>query len=302
MRIRIVLVAVLALFAGVLPAAPVAAASAAAENVTTTVWQWNVSGWVIHRNSTTDGLIPALTASIRNRNATFVALNEICWDQYKAVQADLAASGWPDTSNFSRFEAQLDTVCNGDPFGLAIFSKAPLGTADRFTLTAEPRDNGELRKLLCAPVTGKRLRLCTTHLTPYGMVNTQLNEVRARVEAFEDAGDTVILTGDFNTEPSYDRLNSWYAASANTTINPGNWGRHRELDDTDPVCLGYGEGTTNRTDNGACGLGSKIDLIFVPENRIVGSYFGDSLTISTACGKPCSDHRIVYGTVTLAVG
>jgi endonuclease/exonuclease/phosphatase family metal-dependent hydrolase len=302
MRVRFVLAAMLGL-ASLAAAPPAPAAPVAAENVTTTVWQWNVSGWVIHRGSTSDGLIPALTASIRNRNASFVALNEICWDQYKAVQADLAASGWPQsTSNFSRFEAQLDSVCNGDPFGLAIFSKAPLGTADHVQLTADPQDNGEQRVLLCAPVTGRRLRYCTTHLTPYSMVNTQLNEVRARVEAFEDAGDTVIITGDFNTEPHYDRLNSWYAASVNTTNNPGNWGRHRELDDTDPVCLGYGEGTTNRSDNGKCGLGSKIDLIFVPADRIVGSYFGDSLSISTACGRPCSDHRIVYGTVTLTVG
>lgn len=299
MRIRILLVAALSLVTSIV----VPTAARAATTVTQTVWQWNVSGWVIHRGSATDGLVPALTASIRNRNATFVALNELCWSQYKAIQADLAASGWPQsTTNFSRFEPQLDTVCNGEPFGLAIFSKAPLGTADRVQLTTDPDDDGELRKLLCAPVSGQRLRLCTTHLTPHGMVNTQLNEVRARVEAWEDAGDTVVIAGDFNTEPHYDRLNTWYAAGANTANNPGNRGRHRELDDTDSVCLGYGEGTTNRSDNGKCGLGSKIDLIFVPADRIVGSYFGDSLAISTACGKPCSDHRIVYGTVTLSVG
>jgi endonuclease/exonuclease/phosphatase family metal-dependent hydrolase len=303
MEVRVRIRRVVAVLVALVLVPLVARPAAAAADVTVTAWQWNIAGWVMHRGSTTDGLIPALTASIKHRNATFVVLNEVCWSQYKAVQADLAASGWPQsTDNFSRFEPQLSTVCNGDPFGVAMFSKLPLGSADRTALTADPADNGEIRKLLCAPVSGEPLRFCATHLSPHSMVNTQLNEVRAKVEGYEDAGETVVTAGDFNTEPSYDRLNSWYAASADTTVNPGNWGRHRELDDTDPVCLGYGEGTTNRTDNGACGKGSKIDLIFVPENKIVGSYSGDSLTISTDCGGPCSDHRIFYGTFTVSVG
>ncbi|WP_373873349.1 endonuclease/exonuclease/phosphatase family protein [Actinoplanes derwentensis] len=274
--------------------------ASAATNQTVTVWQWNVSGYVMNDGSTTNGMVDGLVASILNRDADLVALNEICWDQYKEVQARLAAAGWPLTSNYSRFESALN-VCGG--FGNAIFSRRPLGTADRISLTVDPQDNGEVRSLLCAPVDSTRLRFCATHLTPYSMVNTQLNEVRAQLEAWDDAGDTVIIAGDFNTEPHYDRLNSWYAASANTTINPGNWGRFRELDDTDPVCLGYGEGTTNKTDNGKCGLGSKIDMIFIPESRFANnSRFGDSLAISQACGGACSDHRVYYGTATVTVG
>jgi hypothetical protein len=45
----------------------------------------------------------------------------------------------------------------------------------------------------------------------------------------------------------------------------------------------------------------KIDVIFVRENTIVGSYRGDSLAISTACGGPCSNHRILTGAVTVRV-
>ncbi|MEU4425796.1 endonuclease/exonuclease/phosphatase family protein [Actinoplanes sp. NPDC024001] len=280
----------------------VAQPASAATTETLTVWHWNVSGWVMNDGSTTNGMVDGLVASILNRDADFVALNEICWDQYKAVQARLADAGWPQTTNYSRFEAALPTVCNGEAFGNAIFSRQPLGTADRVALTADPQDGGEVRNLLCAPVVDKKLRFCVTHLTPYSKVVTQLNEVRARVEAWEDAGDTVLIAGDLNTEPSYDRLNSWYSSSVNTVNNPGNWGRHRELDDTDPVCPGYGEGTTSNTTNGKCGKGSKIDMVFVPENRIAGSYFGDSLSISTACGGPCSDHRIFYGRVTVSVG
>ncbi|GAB3965809.1 hypothetical protein GCM10027615_11620 [Plantactinospora veratri] len=42
-------------------------------------------------------------------------------------------------------------------------------------------------------------------------------------------------------------------------------------------------------------------MIFVRENRIVGTYTGDSLSVSTACGGACSDHRILIGTVTVRV-
>lgn len=300
------LVAALVLLLMPLTACRATASETTAATVTATVWSWNVSGWVIHRASATTGLVPVVTSSIQDLDADLVALNEVCWDQYQAIEADLRASGWPRSetagSEFSWFEPQHDTICNGKSFGLAIFSRAPLGTADRYVLSVDPDDQGERRKLLCAPVAGKRLRFCTTHISPYGVLRTQLVEVRTRVEAFRDAGDTVLIAGDFNTEPHHDRLDPWYADTLATVHNRGNRGHYRELDDTDPACPGYGEGTTGNSDGGACGRGSKIDLIFAPRDRIVGAYRADSLPISTACGRPCSDHRIVYGTVTVEVG
>jgi endonuclease/exonuclease/phosphatase family metal-dependent hydrolase len=266
------------------------------------VWTWNVAGWKMHRGSTTDGLITALTDSIRNRAADFAALNELCWSQYKAVQANLRDSGWPqDVTNFSRFEPHNSTACGGEPFGLAIFSKAPLGAADRYALADD--GTSETRKLLCAPLEARpHLRFCTTHLTPWEADYNvaQLNQVLSHVEAYNAAGDTVIIAGDFNAQPSYGRLNSWYSPSLDTTYNGGNQGAYRELDDTDARCPGYGENTVADGD-GPCGPGKKIDLIFVRENRLAGPYDGDSLSISTSCGGPCSDHRITIGTVTVAV-
>jgi endonuclease/exonuclease/phosphatase family metal-dependent hydrolase len=281
-----------ALLAG--PAAPTG-------TVTATVWTRNVSGWVIHRGSATTGLVPVVTSSIRQTNADLVAVNELCWDQYRAIQADLAASGWARTGNFSRFESQDDDICNGRPFGLAIFSRAPLGRASRHVLTVDPQDQGERRKLLCAPVAGRRLRFCTTHISPYALLDTQLHEVRLRVEAFAAAGDTVLIAGDFNSEPHHERLDAWYAATLDTARNRGNRGGFRELDDVDPDCPGHGEGTRVDTDGGPCRTGTKIDLIFAPQGRIVGPHRADSLPISTACGGPCSDHRIVHGRVTVTV-
>ena len=277
------------------------------ETRTVNVWQWNVAGWKLHHGSTTDGLIAAAVSSIRNRDADFVAFNELCHRQYTAIITALRGAGWPtDPSNFARFSAGTDTGCGGDSFGNAIFSRAPLGSADRVVLPSDGKP--EQRSLLCAPLRDVAgVRLCTTHITPSNEVidgkkinETQLATVRARLDHYDSAGDAVIIAGDFNAQPNYGRLNDWYSPSVDGPNNPNNSGRYRELDDADPAhCLGYGENTAADGPGGPCGSGKKIDLIFVPENRIHGGYSGDSLSISQACGGACSDHRIVIGTVTV---
>ncbi|MFC6018928.1 endonuclease/exonuclease/phosphatase family protein [Plantactinospora solaniradicis] len=284
-------------------------AGAAVVNTTYHVWTWNVAGWAMHRGATGNGLVTALSNSIRNRSAHFAALNELCWSQYKAVQANLRGSGWAqDVENFSRFEPHNDTGCGGEPYGLAIFSKAPLGPANRYALAAD--GSSERRKLLCAPLEARPwLRFCTTHITPSNEVigtekinERQLGEVLSRLDSFHAAGDTVIIAGDFNAQPDYGRMNPWYSRNLNVPLNPGNTGSYRELDDTDPASPGYGETTVADGDTtGPNGQGKKIDLVFVHQDRIVGGYTGDSLSIATTCGGPCSDHRILIGTVTVAV-
>ncbi len=289
---------------------PASAASAATVNQTFNVWTWNVAGWTMHRGATGDGLITVLANSIRNRGSDLVAVNELCWNQYKAIQSNLRASGWPqDVDNFSRFESSNDNGCGtGVPYGNALFHKAPMGTANRVTLPDDGRT--EKRKLLCAPLESRpHLRFCTTHITTLNTVvngspinEQQLDAVRAQLESWNAAGDTVIIAGDFNAQPSYGRLDNWYAPSVSTANNSGNTGAYRELDDTDSRCPGYGENTQDDGEPaGPCGAGKKIDLIFARESRIVGSYVGDSLSISGDCGGPCSDHRILIGTVTVSV-
>jgi endonuclease/exonuclease/phosphatase family metal-dependent hydrolase len=304
-RFRFAPIAALALLAAIVPAGP----ASAAVNASYTTWTWNVAGNTMHHGATGDGLITALADSIRNRGAHFAALNELCWSQYKAVQANLRGSGWPaDVENFSRFEPHSATACGGEPYGVAIFSKAPLGAANRYALSSD--GTSETRKLLCAPLEARpHLRFCTTHITPSNDVingqkinERQLGEVLSRLEAFHAAGDTVLIAGDFNAQPHYGRLNSWYSDTLNVVNNDGNTGAYRELDDTDSRCVGYGETTTpDGNIEGLCGQGKKIDLTFVRQSRIVGSYSGDSLSISLSCGGPCSDHRIMIGTVTVIV-
>ncbi|WP_234359151.1 endonuclease/exonuclease/phosphatase family protein [Plantactinospora sp. BC1] len=286
-----------------------APASAGEVNASYNVWTWNVAGWKMHRGATGNGLITVLANSIRNRKADFAALNELCWSQYKAVQSNLRASGWPAAvENFSRFQEHNSTHCNGEPFGLAIFSRQPMGPADRFPLA--PDGSSERRQLLCAPLEARpHLRFCTTHITPSNDVigglkinERQLGEVLTVVENYHAAGDTVIIAGDFNAQPDYGRMNPWYSRNLDVPLNGGNRGDYRELDDTHADSPGYGETTVADGDtSGPDGQGKKIDMIFVREDRIVGAYTGDSLSISTACGGACSDHRILIGTVTVRV-
>ncbi|MGH8792473.1 MAG: endonuclease/exonuclease/phosphatase family protein [Stackebrandtia sp.] len=285
--------------------------SAAAAEETVNVWVWNVAGWKMHGGSTTNGMIDAAVSSIQNRDADFVAFNELCHNQYDALRTKLRQAGWPqDSDNFARFSVGHDTVCDGEANGNAIFSRRPLGAADRFTL---PQDNSsQARTLLCAPVeAAAHLRFCTTHITPSNDVidgekinEQQLGYTLNKLEDYEAAGDAVVVAGDFNAQPNYGRMNGWYSSAVDTPNNSDNTGRYRELDDDDPdKCVGYGEYTAFRVVDppGPCGDdGKKIDLIFVRENHLAGDYSGDSLAISQNCGGPCSDHRILIGTATVS--
>ncbi|MEW2490512.1 endonuclease/exonuclease/phosphatase family protein [Streptomyces sp. NPDC048411] len=291
-----------------------------AENTSATynVWHWNVAGNTMHAGSVTDGMVDNTVKSVLNRDADFVSLNEICFGQYKAVQAKLSAAGWPqDSGTFSRFAATRDPdpgICNGaETFGLALFSRQPLGDSQQYVLPWDGKKG--TRKMLCAPLRDVALmRFCTVHITTSNAVTEgtpdnvrQLDAVRALLDGFDAAGETYIVAGDFNAQPNYGRMNAYYAPSADTPQNPGNTGNHRELDDADPAyCPGYGEPTVEVTGGTAppCGTYPKIDEIFVRENRIAGAYSADALALSYSCegGTPCSDHRALTGTVRLSIG
>ncbi|MFC8173492.1 endonuclease/exonuclease/phosphatase family protein [Streptomyces sp. NPDC057242] len=306
-------------FAGALCAAllPATAAQAGTTSTTTyTVWQWNVAGQKLNAGSPTTGMVRGAVGSIVNRGADFAAFNELCASQWRELVTQLRAANWPeDPDNFGRFEPSraADTgVCNGEEFGNAIFSKRPLGTADRIKLP----DDGtvEKRNMLCAPLLADpATRFCTTHITVASDADKlkQLAAVQTRIDAWARSGQTVMIAGDFNVQPHYPSLNTFYSATLNTSVNGGNTGLFRELDDNDSAhCPGYGEWTADDATVGPspCGTMRKIDLIFVPEAALAApnSYSADSLAISTDCARTktspdgrCSDHRILVGTATV---
>lgn len=298
-----------ALCALLLPGTSAQAADATSPK-TYNVWQWNVAGHTIHKGSLDTGMVGAAAGSIVYRAADFAAVNELCENQYTALVGELRDRDWPqDETNFARFEpsrqAGNPSVCDGKAFGNAIFSRLPLGGADRITL---PDDGSvEKRNMLCAGLTdGSPTRFCATHITINQDVNdAQLEAVRLKLEEYHTAGDTVLIAGDFNAQPNYARLNSFYSASLNTPGNPNNKGQYRELDDNDADhCPGYGEWTVEGGGTSlSCGPNAKLDMIFVRESALAGPYSADSLGISTGCtnvpDNACSDHRVLTGTVTV---
>jgi endonuclease/exonuclease/phosphatase family metal-dependent hydrolase len=284
------------------------------------LWHWNVAGHTLHRGSTTSGLVAYAVSSISDSEAQLISFNELCFGQYQAIAARLIATGWPqDVSNFSRFAASVEPtsgICDGnEEFGNALFSVAPLGTSVRIPL---PEDaTNERRNLLCATLAAvPTIRFCTTHLTTSEARSAaQLNAVLGQLESWHNNGESVLLAGDFNVQPNDVSLNNWYSPSVDTANNSDNQGLYRELDDQDRLsCPGYGEATTV----GAIGAGNpcettrnsvKLDMVFVRENRISGSYHVDALPIATSCrgtsatpnypAGSCSDHRIMVGEVTV---
>lgn len=314
MRWRARLCAVLV--AGALALLPGATTAHAAVDQTFNVWHWNIAGNTRHRGSTTTGVLEHAVNSIINRDADFVSFNEICWGQYQKVQDLLLARGWPASNDFARFAATREPapgVCNGtERFGHALFSRQDLGNSRQYELPWDGRAG--TRKLLCAPLQANALmKFCSVHITTgpaEGQPDKripQLDYMLQLLDGFHAAGESYIVAGDFNVQPNYEHLDSYYAPSANTVYNPDNAGAHRELDDADPnYCRGYGEFTFTGAPELAppCGGKSKLDLIMARESRIVGTYDGDSLTPPEDCAVPerlCSDHRVTIGTVTLQV-
>jgi endonuclease/exonuclease/phosphatase family metal-dependent hydrolase len=266
------------------------------------VWHWNIAGNTMHQGSTTDGLIDVMADSIMLNNADVVSVNEICQTQYDALLAALQSRGWPiDPMNCSRFAVARMAgtgVCQQTAYGIALFSKAPLGTADVVALT--DANASERRQLLCAPLVDRpHTWLCTTHLTnDAAYTASQVQEVRMKLATYLSVGGTVIVAGDLNLEPNNAALDSVYSSNVQTSVNGNNGGAYRELDDADSSnCLGYGEQTFGGV--GVCGIGKKIDYVFVSEAALAGGYELDSHAVPSCGTSACSDHRMIEGTVTL---
>ncbi|GHF79952.1 endonuclease/exonuclease/phosphatase family protein [Streptomyces filamentosus] len=328
-----------------------ASAQAEPEAVTYTAWTWNISGHKMNQGRTDNGLVEEAVGSIRRaENAVdFVSFNEICHSQYRSIRTALAS--WnPDNPSYARFQESIPagsrddgpghaSICGGESFGKAIFSRHELGKAEYRTFAQEsglfylsaddvlhPVTNG----LLCAPLVDRpNMKFCSVHISPVSRAATpteeakpygyrQLAELRGVLDGFAAAGQTYMVAGDFNAEPYDGRLNQLYAkgvAAAEPKFSEDNYGAHRELDDLGGSCPGYGEPTSNTPETGLrCGLPLvKIDMIFVRADRLAsGDYTADARTTPDCTAirngvlvpgttAPCSDHRVLIGRATLLV-
>lgn len=286
-----------------------------------TAWQWNIQGGY---NGTHLQQVKVVTGSILKYDADFVVVNELCYDQYRTLITRLKDYGWPQGTSYARY-TRMDNRASckaGDAnkygsVGFAIFSKHQLAAGiERVALPEDTYDTlpNRTHYLACATLKADtKVKMCGTHITPtredangnpVSIRSRQILAVTQKVNSDVDAGDAVMLAGDFNMQPHEAGLNRLYSVNVAGTVNRGNYGKFRELDDNDSSnCLGYGAFTK---DNGAgpeeCGDGGrKLDFLFVSENRIVGGYSAKVLGISETCGGPCSDHHAIVGDVSLAL-
>lgn len=287
----------------------VRAATAPTLPASLTVMQWNVAGATIHNGSTSDGMTKQVVSIAMSRGAHIVALNELCFNQYKSIQKQFQDKHFTTASSFSRFSASYDTWgrCQGGAFGNAIFSKYEISGSTTVMLEQSAQET-EKRNLLCASLANSVYMACVTHITTktdlkngVAVTVSQLRQVLAFAESYQ-ASRHVIVAGDFNAQPNYGRMNMWYSKALNTTLNKDNYGYYREADDTDSRCPGYGEHTIAKSENtitcGSSGKRSKIDFIFFRENH-VKTYHADVADAPKCSGGAlCSDHRYLIGKVT----
>lgn len=309
---------VLALIVAMAPAHQAGAANAEREF---TAWQWNIQGGY---NGTHLQQVKVVTGSILKYDADFVVVNELCYDQYRMLISRLKEYDWPLGTSYARYTRMDnrssckagDANPNGS-VGFGIFSKHQLAPGiQRVALPEDTYDTlpNRTHYLACATLgADTTVRMCATHITPtrkdaddtpVNIRSRQILAVTDTVNAHVGAGRAVMLAGDFNMQPHEAGLNRLYSGDVGGTVNRGNYGRFRELDDNDSAnCLGYGAFTK---DNGVgpveCGTGGrKLDFLFVSENHISGGYSAHVLGISETCGGPCSDHHAIVGDVTLAL-
>lgn len=345
------LMAAVVALAALFVSTPSATADGATQSVPFTAWTWNVAGHKMNNGSTDNGLVDEAVASIKHaeNNVDFASFNEMCYGQYQKVRSELAT--WADSANYARFQEAIpagsrdaagNKICQGEAFGKAIFSRYELGNAEYHVFAQE---SGRTYKsaddvthpvpsgLLCAPLKAyPNMKFCSVHITsvsttaePFGY--RQLVELQTLLDGFANVDDptkddkTYMVAGDFNAQPHYSRLDRFYDVALNNTPNSKNLenrGNHRELDDTDTRCLGYGEWTADSTEGAnvpPCGEKPKIDMIFVRTDQLAAAteYSADTKTIPNCrevdslgkeianTSRPCTDHRVLMGHATLEI-
>ena len=103
----------------------------------------------------------------------------------------------------------------GSRTGPAVFSRRNLRRVDRIKLGEDQYGH---RDVVCGLQEGRRVRLCSAHLTPGdGKARKQMTRVLKNLEKWwNEKGDTVVLAGDLNLTADDHGLNKVYAPGAST--------------------------------------------------------------------------------------
>jgi endonuclease/exonuclease/phosphatase family metal-dependent hydrolase len=261
-------------------------------------WHFNMCGAVIAdpcNGGAEQPVSGAIKSSIESYRPHAVSLNEACESQWATTYWNLnAANAWSMGSRFvpTRFLGvpTEESTINCNPyegarrFGNALFSKQTILMEPSATSLPKTQNTPETRKLWCMVVDLHRDTVyCTVHITAYDAdQDAQIARVANTVNQWVDSGTPVVLMGDFNVEPSDNRLDRIY----HSALGGGATGRFEEVDQ-------HHDMSTARCRCGESTLGSrKIDYIFVSA-RDFYSLDGDATSSSY------SDHDPLRGSATL---
>ncbi|MFB9367951.1 endonuclease/exonuclease/phosphatase family protein [Kitasatospora albolonga] len=238
-----------------------------------------------------------LVSEVDAWSADVVVLQELCHGQWDLLRTKLAGryeAVWGATLSSASGCAKWDAT--DTRFGLGIFVKGPAGTVvpGSRSVTMLPKPDGtEQRALLCAQakVTGRQVRVCDTHLDPHDAVTpVHAAEVARLTGAYVDAGEPVLLAGDFNATPQEPALDALYNHS-------GGSGKYQEADenDADFCALPGGRCRTGApTVEPLCSpkatTATKIDYLFLSA-RDFRNVKGDA----APCTPGMSDHHLLRG-------
>ncbi|OKJ47017.1 hypothetical protein AMK27_39245 [Streptomyces sp. CB02009] len=261
----------------------------------------------------------AIVHAIDYWDTDLVMFQEVCYGQWLMLRDHLAnrtgvkydttwGASLPSYSGCKRWDPTPATNEPGElRFGLAIFAKGGPGTIDLDTRSVdflpEPLQ-AEDRILLCAKATvdARTVRACNTHID-FNAQNTtaQTAAVASITRGFANAGDPVVLAGDFNQRPQHADMNPLYNHGADTEGKPST-GVLQEVDENDKSQFASGgcdlsadrcrsgEPTASGECSDATKSTAKIDYIFL-------SYYwfttvrGDAME----CTDKVADHHLLRG-------
>lgn len=266
------------ILAGVSLAAGLFAVPHAQAASTVSVMSFNVCGAVCNKGEVTStAAFAANKATSRGVNVAF--LQELCYSQYKQIQALVAKKGYRTLYTSTTTSGRCDNFDKrfGTGFGMAILIK---GAFSGRTVLKLPVTRGHERRSMLgatARIGGRATFVAVVHNSPSADagLDSQLGILSSYLNA--KASRPTIVGGDFNAMPDHPGMAGFYSRGT------GGTGKFTELDETRSGSPSRSGAATFR------GANRKIDYIFVSNG-----HFTSPKATSTATSM--SDHCVYIGT------
>lgn len=246
------------------------------------VLQFNMSGSKL--NGGTDPVADDTARSINSRVSHVVTLNEICYSQFRIVQASTGLNGYfSETNGPNTGLAQYSNRCTDGRFGNALLVRSTVSNPQAQWLP-DP-STYERRKATCALAStfAPDVEVCVTHTA----TNSQIFAATDYVNGFPVfVGRATIFGGDFNNMPDEPILDQLYAPVFD--FGHGHFGEIAQQCGTGGTLDRCGAYTFQANPS----LG-KIDYIW---SSAGGDFCCRSATVTDSLR---SDHRILSGTQNL---